>query len=222
MINSKNRKLERLNSGLSDTLSENVYNLVIGGCLIYGFIVNAIMITLFGDFFLYMNPVIFIISYVVLAFTGILVSSISKNPIVSFIGYNMVVVPIGALLAICLPGYPAKEILLAVIITGAVVGVMTVMATTRPKIFENLGLTLGIALILGILGETIALLFGYAGNAFNWLFVIIFSLYIGYDWHKAQVYPKTLDNAVDSAIDLYLDIINLFIRLLSIINRSRD
>ena len=34
------------------------------------------------------------------------------------------------------------------------------------------------------------------------------------DWAKAQEKPKTLDNAVDSAVDLYLDIINLFVRLL--------
>ncbi|MCR5192464.1 MAG: Bax inhibitor-1 family protein, partial [Bacteroidales bacterium] len=47
----------------------------------------------------------------------------------------------------------------------------------------------------------------------------LFSGYIGYDVAKSQAYPKTLDNAVDSALDIYLDIINLFIRLLSILGR---
>lgn len=40
---------------------------------------------------------------------------------------------------------------------------------------------------------------------------------MSYDWAKAQNNRKTLDNAVDSAVSLYLDIINLFLRLL---NRS--
>ena len=214
------RKLERLNSGLPDTLSENAYNLVIGGCLLYGFIVNALIVWLCGDFFANMNYLVFIIGYFVLCFAGIIISTKSTNPAVSFLGYNMVVVPIGAVLSVCLPGYAFKEILLAIIITGAVVGIMTVLATTKPKLFSKMGPTLLIALGVGLLGEVISMLLGYTGNVFNWIFVIIFSLYIGYDWHKAQMYPKTLDNAVDSALDLYLDIINLFIRLLNLIKRD--
>ena len=61
---------------------------------------------------------------------------------------------------------------------------------------------------------------GYGGNIFNWFFIIIFSLYIGYDWHVAQSYSKTVDNAIDSAIDLYLDLINLFLRILDILDRK--
>ncbi|MBQ4111892.1 MAG: Bax inhibitor-1 family protein, partial [Clostridia bacterium] len=59
---------------------------------------------------------------------------------------------------------------------------------------------------------------GYGGSIFNILFVVIFSLYIGYDWHVAQSYSKTVDNAIDSAIDLYLDLINLFIRILDLLD----
>jgi len=220
MTNGNDRKLERLNSGLPDTLSANTYNLVIGGCLLYGFLLNALIVWLCGDFFQEMNYIVFLIGYFVLAFAGIIISTKSQNPLISFIGYNLVVVPIGAVLSVCLPGYAFKEILLAIIITGAVVGFMTVLASTKPELFSKMGLSLGIALIAGIVGELIAMLLGYAGNIFNWLFVIIFTLYIGYDWHKAQMYPKTLDNAVDSALDLYLDIINLFIRLLDIIKRD--
>ena len=57
--------------------------------------------------------------------------------------------------------------------------------------------------------------------AFDYIFVIIFSLYIGYDWQKSQAYPPTLDNAVDSAADIYVDIVNLFIRLLAILGRNK-
>jgi FtsH-binding integral membrane protein len=43
---------------------------------------------------------------------------------------------------------------------------------------------------------------------------------MGFDWYRAQAYPKTVDNAIDSAVDLYLDIINLFIRLLEIFGKK--
>ena len=51
---------------------------------------------------------------------------------------------------------------------------------------------------------------------------VIFALYIGYDWVKAQQYVHTLDNAVDSALDIYMDIINLFLRVLMILGRNND
>lgn len=51
---------------------------------------------------------------------------------------------------------------------------------------------------------------------FSWVGAIIFSLYIGYDCWKSQKYVKTVDNAIDSAIDVYLDIINLFLEILTI------
>ena len=57
---------------------------------------------------------------------------------------------------------------------------------------------------------------------YDTLIVTIFSLYIGYDWSRACSYEPTLDNAIDSACDLYLDIINVFLALLRILNRGRD
>jgi FtsH-binding integral membrane protein len=50
----------------------------------------------------------------------------------------------------------------------------------------------------------------------DWIFIIIFSLYVGYDWAMAQEDEPTFGNAVKHAANLYLDIVNLFLRLLSI------
>ena len=55
----------------------------------------------------------------------------------------------------------------------------------------------------------------------DYVVALLFAGYIGYDWSKAQQYPKTIDNAIDSAADIFVDIIGLFIRLLAIFgNRS--
>ena len=50
----------------------------------------------------------------------------------------------------------------------------------------------------------------------NFIACLIFSLYIGYDWVKAGDNYKSTTTAVLAAADLYLDIINLFIRILNI------
>lgn len=49
----------------------------------------------------------------------------------------------------------------------------------------------------------------------------IFSLYIGYDMYRANSMTKTMDNAVDICVDLYLDIINLFLFLLRIMGQKK-
>ena len=105
-------------------------------------------------------------------------------------------------------------------LTCMVTATMMLLAIIRPQFFLGLGRTLFLTWIIGIVAEVVATwLLGYRGEIFDWVFVILFSGYIGYDVAKSQAYPKTLDNAVDSALDIYLDIINLFIRLLSILGR---
>ena len=222
MFNTAEAKQKRLNSGLPDSIDARVYNLVIGGLLLYGFAVNALMVeTLSGKLRVLEKPWILLIVYLVLVICGTLLAR-SESPIISFLGYNLIVVPIGLLLTLTLPNYPRREVMSAIIVTGAVVVIMICAAMLKPNFFIKLGRTLFFALLVGIVGNFVAMLLGYGGNVFNWAFVIIFSLYIGFDWSRAQVYPKTLDNAVDSAIDLYLDIINIFIRILSIMSRSDD
>ena len=219
MFNSKEAKAERFKS--HENLSPNTYNLVIGACLLYGFAVNALMVKFLSPFFVGMNPIVFLIGYFVLCFAGIFMSR-STSPLVSFIGYNLVVVPIGALLAISLPSYEPELILSAIIVTGIVVAIMMLLATLLPNIFAKMGHVLFIALTVSLIAQFIAMLLGYGGNAFNWIFVIIFSLYIGFDWYRAQQFPKSLDNAIDCVLDLYLDIINLFLRILQILARRDD
>lgn len=220
MTSSSERKLERLNSGLPDTMSAQLYNLVLGGCILYGLLLNVIIVIFFGDLFAGIDPRVFLIGYFVLCFGGIYLANSSK-PLTSFLGYNLVVLPIGALLSVALPDYAAADIRLAVVTTAFIVAVMITTATLYPHYFAGLGTTLFFSLLIGVIVELVALLLGFEPSIFNWAFVLLFTLYIGYDWYKAQAYPKTLDNAIDSALDIYLDIINLFIRILNILNKKR-
>jgi len=215
----KERKQLRLTSGLADTLSPRMYNLVIGACITYGFVVNAIIVATLSDFFTEMDTTLFIVGYLVSAVIGIFLTT-SEKPLISFLGYNFVVLPLGALLSVCLPTHNTLHVFQAIVITAIIFIIMTSLATAFPNIFAKLGRGLFISLLVLVAVELICVFFfGFFANIFNWISAAIFTLYIGYDWHVAQSFPKTLDNAIDSACDLYIDLINLVIDILHIIDR---
>jgi len=218
------RKEERLNSGLGDQVSARTYNVVMLLTLVWGFLVNAAMVEYLAmpimRLFSSIGPVWLFVGYFVLALGGVFISARSQNPWISFLGYNMLVLPIGVMLCFLLPGFPVAVVTKALLLTGIVTATMTLLGVVRPQLFLGLGRTLIIALLVGIVAELVAtFLFHYTGAMFDWLFVVLFSAYIGYDVAKSQVYPKTIDNAVDCALDIYLDIINIFIRLLALLSR---
>lgn len=221
-----NRKQLRLESGEADRLSARSYNLVLTGLLAYGLLLNAVIVYYFAyplmNALQGVSPWVLLLGYLVPTLLGIFIAAKSSNPMVSFIGYNLVVLPIGIMLALIIPGVPAGIVVKAMALTGMVTVTMTLLSLIAPQVFMGLGRTLLIALVVGIIAELVAtFLLGYRGQLFDWFFVLLFSGYIGYDVAKSQAYPKTLDNAVDSALDIYLDVINLFIRLLRILG-SRD
>ena len=205
---------------MTDEISARTYNMIIGGITLYGLLVNAIMVATCHEFAASINPLVMIIGYFICCIVGAIITN-SKSPVMSFIGYNLIVVPVGLLLAVCVPTYNVANIISAAVCTGAVTALMMVLASAKPDLFLGLGRTLFIALIVSLIVEIIATLLGYGGDIFNWIFVIIFSGYIGVDWSRAQVMSKTVDNAVDAAVQIYLDIINLFIRLLEIIGKKK-
>lgn len=219
------RKKLRLESGLPDSISVRTFNVVMCAVLFWGFLVNAAMVYFLGDMMVSLAATLswwmWLLAYLVPTFAGIIIAARSTNPIISFIGYNLVVLPIGLMLAILLPMFPVEIVIKAMALTAIVTLTMLVLSVVKPEFFLGLGRTLFVALIVGLVAEVVAtFLLGYRGMLFDWIFVIIFSGYIGYDIAKSQAFPKTVDNAVDSALDIYLDIINLFIRLLSILSKK--
>ncbi len=218
-----NRKQLRLESGEADRLSARTYNLALTGLLAYGLLLNAVIVYYFAyplmNALQGVSPWLLLAGYLVPTFLGIVLAAKSQNPAVSFVGYNLVVLPIGIMLSLVIPGLPTGIVVKAMALTGMVTVTMALISLVRPQLFLGLGRTLVIALVVGLVAELVAtFLFGYRGQLFDWFFVLLFSGYIGYDVAKSQAYPKTLDNAVDSALDIYLDVINLFIRLLSILS----
>lgn len=205
-------------------ISVKAFNIIIGLCLFYGFAVNAVMVKFCYPLVANMNPLAFIVGYVVSCFIGIMMYARSDNPVVSFIGYNLVVLPVGLVLALVLGsgGYSTDIVQNAMLATASITLLMMLAATIKPDFFKSLGKTLFISLLALIIVEIVMMILGFYSGIIDWIAVGIFSLYIGFDWARANSVTPTIDNAIDVCVELYLDIINLFLRILSILGRSDD
>lgn len=209
-------------------LSAQEYNMVLGGTLLYGFLVNCFMVKFCFDsvYSLFENQILFYLLYFVMVIVGTLLVNGSTSPVVSFIGYNLIVIPLGLVLSLVLNAYAMagyeNTITMAFAITGLVTAAMMIASAMFPDFFLSLGRVLGFSLIITIVIELILTLTGNGLEVIDYIVVLIFSGYIGYDWAKANACAKTADNAVDSAAELYVDIVNLFLRILRILARSAD
>lgn len=202
-------------------LSDGLYNVIIGLTLCWGFLVNAIMVkSIPAESIAAIHPIAFLIGYFASCFFGIMLYTKSDNPLISFIGYNFVVVPFGLIINLVVGRYDMALVYEAMSITGVVTFTMMVLGSMFPVFFQRIHTALGFALITVIIVEIVgAVFFGVQHGIIDWIVVLIFCGYIGYDWGRANAIPKTIDNAIDSAAALYMDIIILFIRILRIIGR---
>ncbi|MCS6233276.1 hypothetical protein G3488_20835 [Shewanella baltica] len=220
-MDSENSVFDRMTTD-DPIVGAGMYNLVIGLTLIWGFAVNYWMVTnIDPEAIVSVNPWIFFIGYFASCFFGIYLFQKSSNPIVSFIGYNFVVVPFGLIINMVVSQYDPELVTEAIRITGLVTIAMMCLGTLFPAFFQKISGALTIALVLVIVVELIEVfIFNTHHGILDWIVVLIFCGYIGYDWGRANQIPKTIDNAIDSAAALYMDIINLFLRILRILGRK--
>lgn len=200
----------------------NAYNLIIGLTLCWGFLVNWWMVSnISTESIQSVSPLVFFGGYFVSCFAGIWLFNNSDKPVVSFIGYNLVVIPFGFVLNIIVSAYDPELVVEAVKVTGLVTGVMMILGTLFPAFFRKISGALFVALIAVIIIELIQIfIFNVHPGFMDWIVALIFCGYIGVDWGRANQIPKTVDNAIDSAAALYIDIINLFVRILSIMGNN--
>ena len=205
-------------------ISERAYNLIIGGMLLWGFLCNWLIVTFWSDGIMRYaynggTGIIFLL-YIVFAILGVILVN-RPNAVASFIGYNLIVVPIGVLLCIALDGVDAQIISTAVLFTGLITLAYLILGTVFPGFFLSIGRTLLGGLGILLIGSLITAIFGIDDYLLCWLGAGLFGLFIGFDWARCNVCACTLDNAVDAAANLYLDIINLFLRIVRILNESK-
>lgn len=123
--------------------------------------------------------------------------------------------------------FKVESIVLVFGITALLFAIMTLIGH-----FSNIDLTkLGSILFMGLLGIIIASLINLfiGSETLNLglviIGIVIFILYIAYDVQKIKYVANTLEEdkaAIICAFELYLDFINLFIKLLRLLGKSKD
>ena len=218
----KEYKLERMNSYAGTKVTERSYNLTIGLTLLWGVLINVVMSVFFTYQILSLNYLLVLAVY----FVGTIGCSIlvhkSDSPAVSFAGFTGMAVSMGLLLTFYVTVFTAHSVSYAFIATALVTVIMVILSMLYPEFFRNLGRTLFISLLGCIVIQLVgAFLLRLPLTIIDYAVALIFCGYIGLDWCRAQQYPKTLDNAIDCAADIYLDVVNLFIRILAITGKRR-
>ncbi len=224
-------KKARLQAVEGTQLDQRAYNAVIGFMVLLGLGLNfavyfltkqgLVLLELLGK-----NPSLLWVMLIAVLAGGIIGSIITrkaKTTGVRFLGFLLMAAVMSFSITLIMSVYDAASILSALSITAVVTVFMMMLAVMFPAFFLGLGRILGASLLICIVAEVVGcLLMGASMTWTNWVVAILFCGYIGFDWACAQAYPKTLNNAIASAADIYLDVINLLIRILAIMGRSRD
>lgn len=205
-------------------LSRRQYNVLIGVHLLYGLALTAFICMKLPYILpqIYsVHPVAFTVGFFAICLFGGVIGK-RENYILSFISYTIIVLAFGASLSLTLLFYPVYLIFIAAILTFVVVLTMTVAAVFMPNAFLSLGKVLFISLIGLVIAELTCFALGlFIPNFLLLIGIFIFSLYVGYDWARGQQYPCLPSYACYTALQLYMDIFNLFIRILRLMGRRR-
>ena len=202
-------------------LQRSVYNAIIGGVVLWGVAIDVLMASYLKSAVLTLPYWAILVAYLVGSLGGRFIVYRSRRPVVSFLGFTLLSAAMGLVVTFFVSMYNVGTVSSAFLITGLVTVLMIVLSTAFPRFFLGIGRILAIALIATLVIDLVAMfLFRVNMTWVDAVIALIFAGYLGYDWARAQAFPATVDNAVDSAADIYIDIINLFIRLLNILGHS--
>lgn len=164
------------------------------------------------------------IGSLVLTIGGIILMSVGKSkqsvPL-SLVGFVLFTLTFGAVLGIGLLAYDIGTISYAFAITACVSAIFLIAGVTFPEFFARIGGVLSIGLIAVILVELVATVFFHADQTiFDYIVVILFCGFLGYDSLQMSLDEPTVPNAIWYASDIFLDVANILIRILSILDRD--
>lgn len=214
-----------------NTMSKNLYFLCIGAFTALGIFVSFLTSSFFLHAEMGWGTAILVL---ILGIAGVILAKTSDRPILSLAGYMLVAIPYGALLGPLVNdvagveaakyfGYPiTADITIAFFVTTIYVLIFGLIGALIPDSLESWqGPIIGL-LIVGIVGYFVIPIAGFFGvsvsqalGVWDWLIILLFAAIIMYDFNRAVRIPYTLDNAIDVALEVYLDWFNVFIRLLA-------
>lgn len=149
---------------------------------------------------------------------------------VKLIGLTMIAGGLGAITGPYVAHFKMASVIDVAFATVFITLVLGLVGWVYPKSLSHWGGLLFVALIGLILVQVfLPLIYYFLGlplkglfTFLDWVGVILFSGFIVFDFNRAQELPKTTDNAISAGINVFLDVANLFIRLLALFGQTSD
>ena len=218
---------EERREGSGVPLSLRGYTLALTGLVFLGFVVMGACASLFGNVSFLLAVMDSFLLLTVLSFAGsiagvVMMGSARKSQRVglSLAGYALFVASFGFMTSTILLMYTAQTISTAFIATAGIVVVFACLGVAFPRVFERIQGVLGVSLLALIVVHLVMSFMGVYQTWIDVAVIVVFCGFIGYDFHRAMNDEPTLVNAAFNASQLFLDIINVFIRVLSIFGRQ--
>jgi FtsH-binding integral membrane protein len=170
------------------------------------------------------NPLIALIVSVVATIGGVILMSVGKanqSVPLSLVGYALFSLTFGVTLSLTLQRYDVGTITYAFAITACVSGIFLVAGVTFPQFFSRIAGVLIIGLIAVTVVEIVAVMFFHASQTiFDYIIIVLFCGFLGYDSYCMSIDEPTVPNAIFYASDIYIDIVNILIRVLDILDND--
>ena len=135
----------------------------------------------------------------------------------------------GITLSVIFAAFEMSTIFYAFFTTAALFGGLALYGYTTKRDITKWGSILMVALIVGIIVSIINVFIGnrLVDIALDWVMLLVFCGLTIYDINKIKIMGQELEQESEKlyiygAMELYLDFINIFIRILSIMGRRRD
>jgi uncharacterized protein len=222
----------------TDSISRNLFILLYGFFTLAGFALTAIaafyaqrwmsveaLRNLSSTQEIYFLLLVLLIFAIELA--GIYLVRNSEELGLALIGYGLMAGSGGLLLGPLVELYTPASLVKVLFVVGLTVAVLMVIAAATADSLTEWPSILSQGLLVLLIGHfgipLLALLVPNfpvhsALSCWEWTGVLIFSACFIYDMNKAMSLPATAGNAIRAALSLYLDIINIFYRILDATN----
>jgi FtsH-binding integral membrane protein len=209
-----------------DEVSANTFNLVFALTTVFGWIAFAVAVNMFIH--TKMSGMEYIM-YTVIALAGCFVAA-AESVGFKIVGMTMIAGGLGAVCGPYIGLFKMASVLDILFATVVITLVLGAAGWCYPKSLASWGSALFVSLIALIIVQLFLPLIYYAcglplkglTHLLDWIGILLFSAYLVFDFNRAQEVTKTLDNAISCGISVFLDMVNIFIRLLELFGVKTD
>lgn len=197
-----------------DTVSQREYVGWITFWTTVGLVLTAIGATISYDWEPSLTTILIVFG---VSLIGIFLNRKERHPITNVIGLSLVSFPFGIMLGPVFALYTAASVMNVMLLTIVMTVSLGLVGMMIPKSLEHWAGWLFNALLILIIGMFAVPLLGLGEGAMtliDWGAVIVFSALIVFDMNRAMRLRRTHSAAIEVALAMYLDIINLMLHLL--------